>query len=129
MDSEQPPRLAFPVVGIGASAGGLEAATAFFRATPADSGMAFVLIQHLPPDRDSLIAEILQRYTTMPVRQVEDGMVVEPNHVYVIRPGHTLTIKDGRLCSANGWTGRGTAGPSTTSSGRWPSSNASVPSA
>lgn len=97
MASERPPRLAFPVVGIGASAGGLEAATAFFGATPADSGMAFVLIQHLPPDRDSLIAEILQRYTTMPVRQVEDGMEVEPNHVYVIRPGHTLTIKDGRL--------------------------------
>ena len=62
-----------------------------------DSGMAFVLIQHLPPDRESLIAEILQRHTQMTVRQVHDGMPVEPNHVYVIRPGHTMTIRDGLL--------------------------------
>lgn len=94
---EQPPRLPFPVVGIGASAGGLEAFTAFFKAMPPDSGMAFVLIQHLPPDRESLVAEILQRQTAMPVSQVEEGIAIEVNHVYVIRPGHTLTIRDGRL--------------------------------
>ncbi len=97
VDSEEPPRLPFPVVAIGASAGGLEAFGEFFNAMPADSGMAFILIQHLPPDRESMIAEILSKRTTMPVAQVQDGMPVQPNHVYVIRPGHTLTIKDGVL--------------------------------
>src|ERR1700722_635112 len=69
---DEPPRLAFPVVGIGASAGGLEAFTEFFRAMRSNSGLAFVLIQHLPPDRDSMIAEILSRHTKMPVHQVKD---------------------------------------------------------
>ncbi|MBA4065593.1 MAG: hypothetical protein C0501_18140 [Isosphaera sp.] len=96
-DAAQQPRLPFPVVGLGASAGGLEAYTAFLDATPADTGMAFVLVQHLPPDRESLVAEILSRHTAMPVSQVEDGQAVEPDHVYVIRPGHTLTVRDGRL--------------------------------
>jgi len=97
IDAEQAPRLEFPVVGIGASAGGLEAFIEFFDAMPSDSGIAFVLIQHLPPDRESLIAEILSKHTRMPVAQVEDGMRVKPDHVYVIRPGHTLTIKNGAL--------------------------------
>jgi two-component system CheB/CheR fusion protein len=97
VDRELPPRLAFPVVGIGASAGGLEAFTEFFKAMRPDSGMAFVLIQHLPPDRDSMIAEILSRHTRMRVSQVENGMPVEVNVVYVIRPGNTMTIKDGVL--------------------------------
>src|SRR3712207_587953 len=88
VDAEQPPRLPFPVVGIGASAGGLEAFSEFLDAMRPDGGMAFVLVQHLPPDRESLLAEILGRRTAMPVRQVEDGMAVEPDHVYVIRPGH-----------------------------------------
>src|SRR5437868_3245992 len=90
VDLEQPPRLPFPVVGIGASAGGLEAFTELFKAMPPDSGMAFVLVQHLPPERKSMIAELLQRQTSMPVLQVQDGMSIEANHVYVIRPGHTL---------------------------------------
>jgi two-component system CheB/CheR fusion protein len=97
VDAEAPPRLPFPVVGIGASAGGLEAALDLFKAMPPDSGMAFVLILHLPPDRESLIADILASRTKMVVLQVQDGMAVEANHVYVIRPGHTLTIKDGAL--------------------------------
>jgi two-component system CheB/CheR fusion protein len=97
VDAEQPPRLPFPVVGIGASAGGLEAVGELLDALPPDSGMAFVLVQHLPPEHNSLMAEILSRRTRMPVRQVEDGMAVEANHVYVIRPGHLLTIHDGRL--------------------------------
>ncbi len=96
-DESQTPRLSFPVVGIGASAGGLEAFTRFFNTMRPDSGMAFVLIQHLPPDRESMIAEILARRTQMPVLQVDDGMDVHPNHVYAIRPGHTLTLKDGKL--------------------------------
>src|SRR5215212_8767095 len=88
VDHEQPPRLAFAVVGIGASAGGLEAFGEFFKAMPPDTGLAFVLVQHLPPDRESMVAEILGKQTKMPVAQVEDGMPVKPNHVYVIRPGH-----------------------------------------
>ncbi|MEP7049362.1 MAG: chemotaxis protein CheB, partial [Pseudomonadota bacterium] len=96
-DLEAPPRLPFAVVGIGASAGGLVAFMELFRAMPSDTGMAFVLVQHLPPDRESMVAEILQRNTAMPVQQVSDDMPVEPNHVYVIRPGYTLTLKNGRL--------------------------------
>ncbi|HEX3843934.1 MAG TPA: chemotaxis protein CheB, partial [Steroidobacteraceae bacterium] len=90
-------KLAFPVVGIGASAGGIEALRKFFAATSATSGMAFVVIQHLSPDHESLMAEILARYAPMPVHQIEDGVSVEPNHIYVIRPGHTVTLEDGRL--------------------------------
>src|SRR5690349_18984907 len=89
VDQEETPRLPFPVVGIGASAGGLEAAIELLEATPADTGMAFVFIQHLPPDRESLVAEILGKRTQMRVLQVEQGIVVKPNTVYVIRPGHT----------------------------------------
>jgi two-component system CheB/CheR fusion protein len=97
VDVEQPPRLAFPVVGIGASAGGLEAFGEFFKAMTPESGMAFIIVQHLTPDRESMIADILSRYTKMPVQQVEDGMRIEVNHVYIIRPGYTLTIKNGAL--------------------------------
>lgn len=89
--------LAFPVVGIGASAGGVEALREFFSATSATSGMAFVVIQHLSPDHESLMAEILARHTPMPVQQIQDGMIIEPNHVYVIRPGRTVTLEDGKL--------------------------------
>ncbi|VTT99032.1 mcp methyltransferase with pas pac sensor : Methylase of chemotaxis methyl-accepting protein OS=Rhizobium leguminosarum bv. trifolii WSM2012 GN=Rleg10DRAFT_2965 PE=4 SV=1: CheB_methylest: CheR_N: CheR: PAS_10 [Gemmataceae bacterium] len=97
-DDARAPRLPFPVVGIGASAGGLEAYTEFLRACPPDAGMAYVLVQHLPPDRESLLAEILARHTRMPVFEVADGQPVEPDRVYVIRPGRTLTLKDGCLC-------------------------------
>src|SRR5262249_24034103 len=94
---EQPPRLEFPVVGIGASAGGLEACIEFFKAVPDAPGMAFVIIQHLAPDRESMIADILSKSTKLPVQQMEDGMAVESDRVYVIRPGSTPTIKDGCL--------------------------------
>src|SRR4051795_3829121 len=97
VDAERPPRLPFPVVGIGASAGGLEAVSDFLAAMRPDCGMAFVLVQHLSPDRESMMAAILGRRTAMRVLQVEDGMAVEPDHVYVIRPGHVLTLREGRL--------------------------------
>ena len=90
-------KLAFPVVGIGASAGGVEALRRFFGATSPDSGMAYVVIQHLSPEHQSLMAEILGRCTAMPVCQIEAGMRVEPNRVYVIRPGHTVTLAGGAL--------------------------------
>ena len=71
----------FPVVGIGASAGGLAAFEAFFSAMPprGDTGMAFVLVQHLSPDHKSLLAELVKRYTRMDVFEAENGMVVRPN--------------------------------------------------
>jgi len=80
------------VVGIGASAGGLEAFKHFFAAMPPDSGMAFVLIQHLDPTHQSLTAELLGKHTAMPVVEVEDEMRVEQNRVYVIPPNAYLTI-------------------------------------
>ena len=85
----------FPIVGIGMSAGGLEVASAFLRAMPADSGMAFVIVQHLDPTRESLLADLLRRETKMPVVPVKEGMRVDSNHVYVIVPAKTLLIKDG----------------------------------
>src|SRR3954463_15077251 len=95
VDQENPPKLAFPVVGVGASAGGLEAFLEFITAMRPDSGMAFVFIQHLPPDRESMMADILTTKTRMTVQQVEDGMEIKPDYLYVIRPGHVLTMKDG----------------------------------
>ena len=88
---------AFPVVGAGASAGGLEALTQFLKALPVDTGMAFVIIQHLAPERQSGLAEILSRATKMPVREVSDEPAVAPNHVYVIPPGRDMFIAGGKL--------------------------------
>jgi two-component system CheB/CheR fusion protein len=82
----------FPVIGIGASAGGLEAFEQFFRNAPPDSGMAFVLVSHLDPGHESMLTEILQRVTKMPVVEAEDQMQVEPNHVYVIPPNREMAI-------------------------------------
>jgi two-component system, chemotaxis family, CheB/CheR fusion protein len=89
--------LPFPVVGIGASAGGLGPLTEFFEVVPSDSGIAFVVIQHVAPDRESLMAEILARHTSMPVRQIEDGMAIQPDAVYVIAPGYTVRLSGGKF--------------------------------
>ena len=82
-----------PVVGIGASAGGLEAASSFFKEVPSHLGMAYVVVLHLDPARESKLTEILARTTPMPVVQVQDGMRVEPDHVYVIPPNCEMTIE------------------------------------
>jgi two-component system CheB/CheR fusion protein len=87
----------FSIVGIGASAGGLEAFEAFFGACPADTGMAFVLVPHLDPDHHSLLTEILQRCTRMPVAQALDQVQVEPDHIYIIPPNREMTILNGAL--------------------------------
>jgi two-component system, chemotaxis family, CheB/CheR fusion protein len=92
-----PAESGFPIVGIGASAGGLDAFKNFFGALPGDSGLAFVLIQHLDPTRDSLTAELVSAYTQMRVAQVEDGMRVAANRVYVIPPNKYLRIRDRTL--------------------------------
>ncbi|MGB8656401.1 MAG: chemotaxis protein CheB [Candidatus Zixiibacteriota bacterium] len=82
----------FPIVGMGASAGGLEALEKFFSYMPPDSGMAFVLVLHLDPTHESIMAKLLQKVTAMQVCQVEDGMRVEPNSVYVIPPKKDMAI-------------------------------------
>jgi len=89
----------FPIVGIGASAGGLAAFEAFFSGMPVDTdpGMAFVLVQHLDPDHKSLLTELVRRYTRMQVFEVEDGMTVEPNCAYIIPPGRDMAFLKGTL--------------------------------
>lgn len=87
----------FPIVGIGASAGGLEAFEQFLTNVPDDSGMAFVIIQHLDPTQQGMLPELLQRITKMKVLQVKDRLVVFPNTVYVIPPNKSMTILNGIL--------------------------------
>jgi chemotaxis response regulator CheB len=89
-------------VGIGASAGGLAAIEALFSAMPADAdgfgrltagpGMAFVLVQHLAPDHKSILTDLIRRYTRMKVREVEDGMAVQPNCAYIIPPNRDMAF-------------------------------------
>ena len=85
------------IVGIGASAGGLEAFGQLLRNLPANTGMAFVLVQHLDPKHESLLPEILSRRTTIPVNQAKDGMAVEPDQIYVMPPNTDMTISGGIL--------------------------------
>ena len=85
------------VVGVGASAGGLEALQQFFRFMPSNSGLSFVVVQHLAPDYKSLMADILGKYTEMMVLQAENGMEVEPNRVYLIPPKMNITYREGKL--------------------------------
>jgi two-component system CheB/CheR fusion protein len=94
-----PPAGVFPVVGIGASAGGLAAFEAFFSGLPADTdpGMAFVLVQHLDPNHKSLLTDLIKRCTRMEVFEVEDGMRVRPNCVYIIPPGRDMAFLGGSL--------------------------------
>ena len=91
--------MTFPVVGIGASAGGLAAIEQFLAAMPSDaeSGMAFVLVQHLDPDHKSILLDLIKKYTRMQTFKIEDGMRVQPNCVYVIPPNKNLALLHGRL--------------------------------
>jgi two-component system, chemotaxis family, CheB/CheR fusion protein len=87
----------FPIVGIGASAGGLEAFLAFLSALPPQTGMAFIFFQHLEPHHESHLPEILSRATAMPVLHARDGVRVQPDRLYVAPPNVVLTIEDGAL--------------------------------
>ena len=93
------PSAGFPIVGIGASAGGLAAFEAFFSGMPVDTdpGMAFVLVQHLPPDHESILTDLMRRYTRMEVSEVKDGMAVHPNCVYIIPPDRDMAFLNGTL--------------------------------
>ncbi len=86
-----------PIVGIGASAGGVEALEEFFKSVPPDSGLAFVVVTHLSPARESMLADILGRAAPIPVVEARDEQLVEPGHVYVLPPGAVLTIHNSRL--------------------------------
>jgi two-component system, chemotaxis family, CheB/CheR fusion protein len=94
----RPPK-AFPIVGIGASAGGLAAFEAFLSAMPptTDRGIAFVLVQHLSPDHKSILCELIRRYTKMQVYEVEDGMPVKPGCAYVLPPNRDIALLGGKL--------------------------------
>ncbi len=94
---EQSP--SFPIVGIGASAGGLAAFESFFANLPADTetGIAFVLVQHLDPDHKSILAELVRRYTRMKVYEVEDGMAVAPNCTFIIPPNKDMALLHGKF--------------------------------
>jgi two-component system CheB/CheR fusion protein len=85
------------VIGLGASAGGLVALRTFLTAMPHDTGMTFVVVVHLSPEHESILAELLQGYTLMPVQQVQAQVKMEPNHVYVIPPGKRLLVSEGHL--------------------------------
>ncbi len=87
----------FPIVGIGASAGGLEALEQFFDHTPELSGMSFVVVQHLSPDFKSLMVELLRRRTKIPIVRVEDGVKIEPNNIYLMPPRMEMVLSGGRL--------------------------------
>ncbi len=93
------PHAGFPIVGIGASAGGLTAFEAFFSGMPLNHapGMAFVLVQHLAPDHKSILTDLVRRYTRMPVFEVEDGMVVQVNCAYIIPPNRDMAFLNGSL--------------------------------
>ncbi len=97
VESEGTREAPMAIVGIGASAGGLEAIESFFKAMPVDSGMAFVVVQHLSPDYKSLMVELLSRKTAIPVHRAESGMRVAPNNIYLIPPKKNLTIFHGQL--------------------------------
>ena len=87
----------FPVVAIGASAGGLEAISTFLEKVSPNLGIAYVIVQHLSPSHPSILPELLERKTVMPVRQVTDGMHLHPNSVYVIPPNAYMSVVDGKL--------------------------------
>ena len=90
-------KAAFPVVGIGASAGGLEALRDMLSPVRGATGMAFVIVQHLDPNHESMLAQLLDRHTALEVLQCEGGERLEPDSVYIIPPGHGLAIRDGVL--------------------------------
>src|SRR6184192_4284197 len=96
-EPQQSRRGLFPIVGVGASAGGLEAFTQLLKALGPGTGMAYVLVQHLDPSHESALTELLAKATEMPVRQVTDATPVEPNHVYVIPPNVDMIISRGIL--------------------------------
>lgn len=90
--SEEKKETAFPVVGLGASAGGLEALKSFVSKIPENSGMAYVILVHMSPNQPSLMPELLQRMTSVPVKAARDGEPLLPDHVYIVPPNSDINI-------------------------------------
>ncbi|MDQ3634600.1 MAG: hypothetical protein M3405_08850 [Acidobacteriota bacterium] len=95
--SQKSPKNEFLVVGVGASAGGIQALKEFFVNVPADSGAAYVVILHLSPDHDSQLAEIIKTATEITVTKITKKVKVEPNHIYVISPNESISMSDGHI--------------------------------
>jgi two-component system CheB/CheR fusion protein len=110
-DSGDSSRPDFPIVAIGASAGGLEACRKLFDGLEPDTGMAFIVVQHMDPTHASLLADLLAGHTAMAVAQAEDGARLAPNHVYVIPPGAYLAVRDGTLLVSKPPSSRGARQP------------------
>ena len=89
-ESESISSLQFPIVGIGASAGGLEAVKLFLKAVPKKSGMAYVFVQHMSPTHESLLPEILEKFSEIPVVQITDNIHLEQDHFYIIIPSNKI---------------------------------------
>jgi two-component system, chemotaxis family, CheB/CheR fusion protein len=96
-DSRVTPDNRFPVVGLGASAGGLEALRSFFNEVAVNSGMAFIVVVHMAPKQPSLMPELLQKVTPVPVSVAKDGQAIEPDHIYVIAPDKEISVFKGKL--------------------------------
>ena len=97
IEKETTEKKSFPWVGIGASAGGLDAFSRFISNIPTDSGMAYVLVQHLAPNHQSLLPSILQKKASIPVLEISDDLKVDPDHIYIIPPNKLLLAYDGKL--------------------------------
>lgn len=95
--STSPRSQKLPIVGIGASAGGLESLEKLFRALPARTGAAFVVVQHLSPDFKSLMDELLSRFTDLTIHRAAAGVKAEADHVYLLQPGKEMEIRDGKF--------------------------------
>ena len=95
--SEDGPEHQFPVVGIGASAGGLDAFKSFLRALPEKPGMAFVFIQHLSPEHTSILPEILEKISPFPVHQITDNLHLDKDNLYIIPENKVVTVVDSKL--------------------------------
>src|SRR5687767_2646047 len=90
----------FLIVGIGASAGGVQALKQFFEKVPADSGMAYVVILHLSPDHDSKLAEVIRMVAKIPVQQVTEKIAIQPDHIYVVPPNQHLTLVEDMIVAS-----------------------------
>src|SRR5262245_27738657 len=97
VDEERDGHRPFPVVGVGASAGGLEAFNQLLAHLPRDTGMAFLLVQHLDPRHESRLTDLLGKATPMPVLEATHGLAVRPNHIYIIPPNANMAIAQGIL--------------------------------
>ena len=126
--SNNPSTATFPIVGIGASAGGLEAFTQLLKHLPNDTGLGFVLVQHLDPQHESALTQLLTRVTSIPVREVTNNLQVEPNHIYVIPPIRTSAFRTAFSSFNRAPTGALPLVPSISFSNHWRRTSENTPS-